>query len=62
MRRDFPETANEFEARFATEEDCWIEPASADCASKRAWAEIGSFLLECAECDHQTSLRPEFGR
>ena len=42
--RDFPKTATEFEARFATEEDCrayWIEarwggePACARCSSTR---------------------------
>ena len=42
--RDFPKTATEFEARFATEEDCsayWIEarwggePACARCTSTR---------------------------
>ena len=44
--RDFPKTATEFEARFATEEDCrayWIEarwggkPACARCNSTRVW-------------------------
>ena len=43
--RDFPKTAQEFEARFATEEDCrayWIQarwgghPACARCSSTRA--------------------------
>ena len=63
--RDFPKTATEFEARFATEEDCrgyWIEarwggqPACARCNSTRVWSERGGFLFECAECGHQTSL------
>jgi Zn ribbon nucleic-acid-binding protein/transposase-like protein len=63
--RDFPKTAMEFEARFATEEDCrayWIEarwggrPACARCNSTRVWTERGGFLFECADCGHQTSL------
>ena len=63
--RDFPKTAPEFEARFATEEDCrayWIEarwggkPACAACRSERVWPERGGTLFECAACGHQTSL------
>jgi Zn ribbon nucleic-acid-binding protein/transposase-like protein len=63
--RDFPKTATEFEARFATEEDCrdyWIEarwggkPACARCASMRVWTIRGGTTFECAECGHQTSL------
>ena len=63
--RDFPKTATEFEARFATEEDCrdyWIEarwggkPACARCASTRVWTIRGGTTFECAECGHQTSL------
>jgi Zn ribbon nucleic-acid-binding protein/transposase-like protein len=63
--RDFPKTATEFEARFATEEDCrayWIEarwggkPACARCHSTRVWSEREGFLFECADCGHQTSL------
>ena len=63
--RDFPKTATEFEARFATEEDCrayWIEarwggkPACARCHSTRVWSERDGFLFECADCGHQTSL------
>ena len=63
--RDFPKTATEFEARFATEADCrayWIEarwggkPACARCASTRVWSERDGFLFECADCGHQTSL------
>jgi Zn ribbon nucleic-acid-binding protein len=63
--RDFPKTAQEFEARFATEEDCrayWIQarwgghPACARCSSTRVWTEHDGFLFECAECGHQTSL------
>ena len=63
--RDFPKTATEFEARFATEEDCrayWIkarwggEPACAKCQSKRVWSERAGTRFECADCGHQTSL------
>jgi Zn ribbon nucleic-acid-binding protein/transposase-like protein len=63
--RYFPKTATEFEARFATEEDCrayWIEarwggkPACARCHSTRVWSEREGFLFECADCGHQTSL------
>ena len=63
--RDFPKTAQEFEARFATEADCrayWIEarwggkPACAKCNSTRVWTERDGFLFECADCGHQTSL------
>jgi transposase-like protein/Zn ribbon nucleic-acid-binding protein len=63
--RNFPKTATEFEARFATEADCrayWIEarwggmPACARCNSTRVWTERDGFLFECAECGHQTSL------
>ena len=63
--REFPKTAQEFEARFATEEDCrawWIEarwgdkPACARCRSTRVWTERKGFLFECADCGHQTSL------
>ena len=63
--RDFPKTAQEFEARFATEDDCrtyWIKarwgctPACAKCESKRVWSTRGGRLFECADCGHQTSL------
>jgi Zn ribbon nucleic-acid-binding protein len=63
--RDFPKTATEFEARFATEEDCrayWIKarwgdtPVCARCSSTRLWSERKGFLFECADCGHQTSL------
>ena len=63
--RDFPKTATEFEARFATEADCrayWIEarwggkPACARCGSMRVWTIREGTTFECAECDHQTSL------
>jgi transposase-like protein/Zn ribbon nucleic-acid-binding protein len=63
--RDFPKTAQEFEARFATEQDCrawWIKarwgdkPACARCKSTRVWTERKGFLFECADCGHQTSL------
>ncbi len=62
---DFPKTAQEFEAQFATEEGCrawWIKarwgdkPACARCKSKRVWTERNGFLFECADCGHQTSL------
>ena len=63
--RDFPKTAQEFEARFATEADCrayWIKarwgdkPACARCHGTRVWTERDGFLFECADCGHQTSL------
>ena len=63
--RNFPKTAQEFEARFATEEDCrayWIEarwggtPACSECESTRLWSERKGTLFECIECGHQTSL------
>ena len=63
--RDFPRTATELEARFATEADCrahWIEarwggkPACARCQSLRVWAIRKGTTFECAECGHQTSL------
>ena len=55
--RDFPKTATEFEARFATEEDCrayWIEarwggePACARCAWTRVWTDPRWHHFECA--------------
>jgi len=63
--RDFPKTATEFEARFATEEDCrayWIEarwggkPACARCSSTRVWTIREGTTFECSDCGHQTSL------
>jgi len=63
--RDFPKTATEFEARFATEEDCrayWIEarwggqPACASCNGTRVWTIREGTTFECADCGHQTSL------
>ena len=63
--RNFPKTAQEFEARFATEEDCrayWIEarwggqPACSECESTRVWSERKGRLFECIDCGHQTSL------
>jgi transposase-like protein len=63
--RDFPKTATEFEARFATEEDCrayWIEarwggkPTCARCGSTYVWPIRGGTTFECRDCDHQTSL------
>jgi transposase-like protein len=61
----FPKTVTEFEARFATQEDCrdyWIQarwggkPACAACASTRVWTIRGGSTFECAGCGHQTSL------
>ena len=63
--RDFPKTAMEFEARFATEADCrayWIEarwggqPACARCGGTRVWTIREGTTFECADCGHQTSL------
>ena len=63
--RDFPRTATEFEARFATEADCrayWIEarwggePSCARCNSTRVWTIREGTTFECADCGHQTSL------
>jgi len=63
--RDFPKTATEFEARFATEEDCrayliqarWGgEPTCARCESRRVWTIREGTTFECADCGHQTSL------
>ena len=63
--REFPKTATEFEARFATEEDCrdyWIKarwggkPACAHCNSTRVWTIREGTTFECADCGHQTSL------
>ena len=63
--RDFPKTAQEFERRFATEDDCrayWIEarwggkPACARCESERVWTIRDGTTFECADCGHQTSL------
>src|SRR5512139_3137306 len=69
--RDFPKTATEFEARFATEEDCrayWIEarwggePACARCGSKRVWTIRGGTTFECADCDPRVSSTCAKGR
>lgn len=63
--RDFPKTATEFEARFATEEDCrayWIEarwggkPACKRCGSTYVWTIRDGTTFQCADCRHQTSL------
>src|SRR5262249_54452651 len=63
--RDFPKTATEFEARFATEEGCrayWIEarwggtPACARCQRGRGGTEAGGFLFECANGGHKRAL------
>lgn len=63
--RDFPRTALEFEARFASEEDCrayWIEArwgghvSCQRCGGWKVWRLRGGKLYECAGCGHQTSL------
>ena len=63
--RDFPKTAQQFEARFATEDDCrayWIKarwgdtPTCARCAGTRLWTIRNGTTFECADCGHQTSL------
>ena len=63
--REFPKTAQAFEARFKTEEDCraylmkarWGgKPACAKCKSTRVWPIRGGVRYECADCRHQTSL------
>jgi hypothetical protein len=63
--RDFPKTATELEARFATEADCrayWIKarwggnPACARCKSTRVWTVREGTTFECATCGHQRSL------
>jgi transposase-like protein len=63
--RDFPKTATEFDARFATEEDCrtylmaarWGgEPQCARCGATRLWTLGDGSKFECAACGHQTSL------
>ncbi len=62
---DFPKTATEFEARFATEEDCraylmqvrWSgKPACGRCRCTRVWTIRNGKWFECADCGHQTSL------
>ena len=50
LRRDFPKTAPEFEARWGG------KPACNHCSSTRVWAERDGTLFECADCGHQTSL------
>ena len=63
--RDFPKTAAEFEARFASEQDCrdwWIKarwgstPVCARCQGTHLWPLREGTLFECAQCGHQTSL------
>jgi hypothetical protein len=63
--RDFPKTAPEFEACFATEADCraysikarWGgERSCARCNGTRVWAFRGGIRDECAACGHQASL------
>jgi hypothetical protein len=70
--RDFPKTATEFEARFATEDDCrayWIEarsggkPACARCGSERVWTirEGTTFEFHCLWV-HGPSSSQAYGR
>ena len=64
--RDFPKTAPEFDARFATEDDCrayWIEarwggePACQRCRSNHIRQPLrNGTLCECADCGPLTSL------
>jgi transposase-like protein len=63
--RNFPKTAQEFEKRFACEDDCrdylmqvrWGgHPACARCKSRRVWRLSRGVSFECADCGHQTSL------
>jgi hypothetical protein len=63
--QDFPKTATDFEARFATEQDCrayWSKarwgdtPACAKCHGTRVWPIRKGTWFECAACHHQTSL------
>ena len=63
--RDFPKTAMEFGARFATEEDCQAYlmqvrwggvPVCAKCRSTKVWTIRNGKWFECADCSHQTSL------
>lgn len=65
MFDDFPETATEFDARFATEEDCWeylyrkrwpdgfLCP---NCSGREGWQLTRGRLIECAACGRQTSV------
>src|SRR5712691_10978141 len=66
--RDFPKTATEFEARFATEEDCrtyWIEarwggtPSCARCNSARVWTIREGTTFECADVGHAAGEDPQ---
>jgi hypothetical protein len=72
--RDFPKTATEFEARFATEDDCrayWIKarwggkPACAKRRSQRVWTIRDGRLFECAALsfskDGRASDEPDLG-
>ena len=65
--RNFPQTWQEFEARFPGEEACreylvdcrWDgKPRCAKCDGDKVWALRGGTLFECADqsCRHQTSL------
>lgn len=64
--RDFPKTAPEFEARFATEDDCrayWMMarwggvPSCQRCQSTHLGKPMrNGTLFACADCGHQTSL------
>jgi len=61
---DYPETLQQFESRFSTEEGCreylfqlrWPEGFRCPrCGGGKAWA-VGATLFQCAGCDHQTSV------
>jgi len=65
--RGFPKTWQEFEARFATEQDCrdyliqirWDgKPVCSKCGGAKLWPLRGGRLFECADqnCRHQTSI------
>ena len=61
---DYPRSVEEFETRFATEEQCrkyvwdlrWPEGFRCPrCGHAKAWA-VSATLWQCSECDHQTSV------
>ena len=61
---DYPETLQQFESRFSTEEACreylfqlrWPEGFRCPrCGGGKAWA-VGATLFQCSGCDHQTSV------
>ena len=63
--RDFPKTATEFEARFATEENCrayWIEarwggePACARCNSTCVWSTTIGTMAVISALPHRSGI------